>query len=78
MYEASYNNYRSLIEHSDKYKDLDEQHIDALHTRTWIAVTGLAVLSISGIMNPTEAQLISTIETVIDRVKANPDPIHVD
>jgi AcrR family transcriptional regulator len=78
MYDASFENYHNMVKGSEKYANVDEQHIDALHVRTWVVVTGLAVLTTSGIIHPTQEQLITTIEDTIDMVLKNPNPIHIE
>jgi len=78
IYDRSFQEFYQMVKNSEKYKDTDEVHIDALHIRTWITATGLSVLTSSGIFKPTQEQLIGMIEDVISAILANPNPIHIE
>jgi len=78
IYDKSFKEFYTLVKGTPKYKNVDEVHIDALHIRSWITATGLAVLTTSGIFQPTEEQLIQMISDVIEAILANPNPIHVE
>lgn len=77
LHDFSYNYFRKLLKEDARYKDLSEAYIDALHTGTWVTITGIASLMSSSIMHPTEEQIISIIKTTVDSVLAieNPEKI---
>ena len=56
MHDFSYNYFREIVKEDKRYNQLSDEYIDALHTGTWIAVTGIASLMSSNIMHPTEEQ----------------------
>ena len=78
IYDKSFTSFSKLLRSTDKYKDIDELHLDALHIRSWITATGLAILTTSGIFKPTDEQLIKLLEDVVAAILANPNPIHVE
>ncbi|EPI00677.1 MULTISPECIES: TetR/AcrR family transcriptional regulator [unclassified Enterococcus] len=68
MHDFSYNYFKEIVKEDEHYSHLSEQYIDALHTGTWIVVTGLASLMSSNIMHPTEEQIINLIRQSIDMI----------
>ncbi|SJZ64042.1 transcriptional regulator, TetR family [Pilibacter termitis] len=75
LFEKSFYHYRTYIKNHPRGKGIDEQHIDALHIRTWIIVVGLATLTTSGIYKPTKGELIDMMNDVIKIILANPNPV---
>lgn len=69
MHNFSFTRYAKRMSEDEKYADLTEKQVAALHTGTWIIVTGLASLMSSGIISPSEEQLISLIENSITSLK---------
>ena len=77
IHDFSYNYFREIVKEDERYNQLSDDYIDALHTGTWVAVTGLASLMSSNIMHPTEEQIIALIKRTIDSILAldNPETI---
>ncbi|GCF95750.1 TetR family transcriptional regulator [Enterococcus florum] len=73
MHDFSYSYFRELIREHDKYKNLDENRINALHVGTWITVTGIATLMSSGIIEPTEEDIVHLINRAIDAILDSDD-----
>ena len=71
MQEFSYAFYKNLVRSDPDFKDLTEDEIESLHTGTWIIATGIAALMSSGIINPSEEQIIrlmqESIQGILDR-----------
>ena len=78
LYERSFEGFRELAKSVEKYKEIDEVHIDALHTRIWMTATGLAVLTSSDILSRNQEQIVQMVEDVIQMTLENPAPIHVE
>lgn len=70
----SYNYFREIVKEDERYNQLSDEYVDALHTGTWVAVTGLASLMSSNIMHPTEEQIIALIKRTIDSILALDNP----
>lgn len=74
MHDFSYNYFYEAAKKDEKYSHLSDEYLDALHTGTWVVVTGLASLMSSNIMQPTEEQVISLISRTIDSVLSLENP----
>lgn len=74
MHDFSYNYFREIVKEDERYNQLSDEYVDALHTGTWVAVTGLASLMSSNIMHPTEEQIIALIKRTIDSILALDNP----
>ena len=74
MHDFSYNYFREIVKEDERYNQLSDEYVDALHTGTWVAVTGLASLMSSNIMQPTEEQIIALIKRTIDSILALDNP----
>ncbi|WP_313264250.1 TetR/AcrR family transcriptional regulator [Enterococcus sp.] len=68
MHDFSSTYFKSLIKSEEKYADLSEDAINALHNGAWIVVTGLASLMSAGIITPTDDQIIKIINETIEGV----------
>lgn len=68
MHDFSSIYFKSLIKSEEKYADLSEDAINALHNGAWIVVTGLASLMSAGIITPTDDQIIKIINETIEGV----------
>lgn len=77
MQEFSYNYYKQLVKEDPKYKDLDEETIDSLHMGNWIIATGIAALMSSGIINPSQEQIIRLLQESIDSILSRDTPIDI-
>lgn len=62
MHNFSYRMYAKRVSEDKKYAALNKTQVEALHTGTWIIVTGLASLMSSKIIHPTEEQLTQIIQ----------------
>jgi AcrR family transcriptional regulator len=78
IYDRSFTEFRELVKRSPKYQEVDEVHIEALHIRTWIVATGLAVLTSSGIFKPTQEQMSQMLSDLIKAILANPNPVYIE
>ncbi|KAF1297456.1 TetR family transcriptional regulator [Enterococcus sp. JM4C] len=68
MHDFSFNYFSSLIENDPQYANLTQEQIEMLHTGTWVVVTGLASLSSSGSINPTQEQIVSLIKRTVNNI----------
>lgn len=75
MQEFSYHYFKDLVRSEEQFQDLSEAQIDSLHTGTWIVATGIAALMSSGIINPSDDQIIRLIKETIDGILAREEPI---
>ncbi len=41
MHDFSYNYFREIVKEDERYNQLSDEYVDALHTGTWVAVTGI-------------------------------------
>lgn len=78
MHDFSNKYFFELIKKHPKYKNLDDDHITALHVGTWIIVTGIATLMSSGIIEPTEEDIVHLINRAIDSILSNDDTAVLD
>ncbi|MFV0559482.1 MAG: TetR/AcrR family transcriptional regulator [Enterococcus sp.] len=62
MRDFSYDYFTNLIKTDEAYAELTSKQIEALFNGLWIVSTGLASLMTSGIMHPTEDQIIDLIK----------------
>lgn len=77
MFDYSFENYKKLAAKSDKYKDLTDDQIEALHIRTWIVVNGMAASSIAGIRTYTDEYLVSLFVEIITYILKNPNIVPI-
>ncbi|MGM0124632.1 hypothetical protein IGI37_002026 [Enterococcus sp. AZ194] len=68
MHDFSFSYFSSIIENDPQYANLTNEQIETLHTGTWVVVTGLASLTSSGSINPTQDQIISLIKRTISNI----------
>lgn len=66
MHQFSYDYFKDLVKRNAAYAHLTEEQIALLHESTWITVSGIASLMSSGIINPTEEEIIKLIGQAID------------
>ncbi|MDT2756453.1 TetR/AcrR family transcriptional regulator [Enterococcus asini] len=75
MQEFSYNYYKNLVKAEPRFKDLTDKQIDSLHMGTWIVATGIAALMSSGIIQPTEEEIIRLVEESMESILSMEEPI---
>lgn len=78
IHQVSSDYFCELVKSDERYKHLSQEQIDSLHNGTWIIVTGLASLMSSGIIHPTEAQIIELIQRSIESITTDDKPIAID
>ena len=78
MHDFSYDYFHQLIVEHPKYGQLSENHINALHVGTWICVTGIATLMSSGIIEPTQDEIVHLINRTIDNILEEEDTSVLD
>lgn len=66
-----FDTFQKSIFDDKKYATASIEHLKKLHMNLWIVATGIASLSISGILNQTEDQLIALFETVEKKSRIN-------
>ncbi|MFX3903965.1 TetR/AcrR family transcriptional regulator, partial [Streptococcus suis] len=52
--------------------------IDSLHMGTWVVATGVAALMTSGIIHPSEEQIIHLMKDSIEAILERDEPIDID
>ena len=77
MQEFSSNYYKSLIKAEPRFQALSEEQIDSLHMGTWIVATGVAALMSSGIIQPSDEQIIRLVEETMDSILERKLPIEL-
>ncbi|WP_159722480.1 TetR/AcrR family transcriptional regulator [Enterococcus sp. CSURQ0835] len=78
MHDFSYNYFRDLTKKHPKYSNLSEKQVNALHVGTWISVTGIATLMSSGIISPSEEDIVQIINRTIDGILEQEDTSVLD
>lgn len=78
MHDFSSNYFEQLIKNHPKYQHLSSEYIEALHTNLWITVTGMSTLMSSGIISPTDEQIVDMMQEVIDRILESKRIIHIN
>ncbi|MBV7392452.1 MULTISPECIES: TetR/AcrR family transcriptional regulator [Enterococcus] len=78
MHDFSYKYFRQLVSEHPKYSKLDENHINALHVGSWITVTGIATLMSSGIISPTQDEIVHLLNRAIENVLEKEDTSVLD
>lgn len=78
MHDFSYNYFHQLIVEHPKYKNLSEKRINALHVGTWICVTGIATLMSSGIIEPTQDEIVHLMNRTITNILEEEDTSVLD
>lgn len=62
--QLSFDSFKKKIQKESKYKTATEEQLETIHLNLWIVAIGMATLSISGIVDKNEAQLISAFKSV--------------
>ena len=60
------------------YSNLSEEKIDSLHIGSWITATGIASLMSSGIIHPTDEEIILLIQDGVKSIEALDHAIKID
>lgn len=74
MHQVSYDYFKEIVKNDPTYEDLSDEYIKALHDGTWITVTGIASLMSSGIIKPTENQIVDLIQQSINSILNSKEP----
>ncbi|MEI5992262.1 TetR/AcrR family transcriptional regulator [Enterococcus crotali] len=64
LQKLSFDSFRNVIQDDEMYAAVSKEQLEKLHMRLWILATGMASLSISGIINLSQEQLISAFEAI--------------
>ncbi|ALS00587.1 hypothetical protein ATZ33_04120 [Enterococcus silesiacus] len=64
LQKLSFDSFQRLIQADEKYAATSKELLEKLHMKLWIVATGMASLSISGILTLSKEQLISAFEAV--------------
>ena len=78
MHDFSYNYFHQLILEHPKYSQLSEKRINALHVGIWICVTGIATLMSSGIISPTQDEIVHLINRTLNNILEDEDTSVLD
>jgi AcrR family transcriptional regulator len=78
IHNFSWNYFKNIVSKHEKYKDLDNDTLESLLNGTWIIATGIANLSLSGTISPSEAQKILLIQDAITGVLGAEHKIEID
>ena len=62
--QLSFDFFQKSIQADGMYLDASKEQLENLHMKAWIVATGMASLSISGMVNQTEEQLIKVFTTI--------------
>ena len=65
MQEFSYHYFTEAVKADPEYANLNDVQIDSLHMGTWVVATGVAALMTSGIIHPSEEQIIHLMKIVL-------------
>ncbi|KAF1303323.1 TetR/AcrR family transcriptional regulator [Candidatus Enterococcus willemsii] len=68
MYEFCFNYFRETIQQYPEYANFSDDYLKALHKGVWIAITGVAALMSSGIVEPTRQQIVGVINQTIESI----------
>ena len=77
MQEFSYH-YFTEVKADPEYANLNDVQIDSLHMGTWVVATGVAALMTSGIIHPSEEQIIHLMKDSIEAILERDEPIDID
>ena len=66
IYDYSFNHFKKIIADLPEYANFSEANAKVLHQSIWVSITGVAALMTSGIITPTEEQLMVFIKKTID------------
>lgn len=68
VHDFSYDYFKENVSKDPKYADLSEDYIKPLHDGIWITVTGIASLMSSGIIQPSQEEIIELIQRAIEMI----------
>lgn len=75
MNRFSHDYFLKMIKQSPEYENYSPEKIESLHTGSLIVATGIAALMSSGIINPTDEEIISLIKEGIKFISSLEKPI---
>lgn len=75
MLKFSWRYFVKFAMHDEKYASLPKEELSRLHIGTWTVATGIASLMSSGIISPTDDEIIKMIEAGISSIEAIKTPI---
>ena len=78
MQEFSFQYFSNAVKADLAFKDLADSEIESLHTGCWIVATGIAALKSSGIINPTEEQIIALMRDTIKQIVERKEPLEIN
>ncbi|ALS37994.1 AcrR family transcriptional regulator [Enterococcus rotai] len=64
LHQLSFNSFKKTIQSEVKYTNVSQEQLENIHLKLWIVASGMATLSISGILNKTEEQLIDVFTSI--------------
>lgn len=74
----AYNYFYTEMRNEPQFVDVSDEVFHSLHTSIWIEATGIASLMSSGIINPSEEQIIQLINISIETVLKRENPVVID
>lgn len=77
MQKFSFDYFLKAVAKDELYKDIDKTELRSLHAGSWIVATGIASLMSSGIIQPTEDQIIKLMEETIESIHQRKAPIDI-
>ncbi|MGV3083131.1 TetR/AcrR family transcriptional regulator [Enterococcus dispar] len=78
MQEFSFQYFSNAVKSDSAFKNLSDSEIESLHTGCWIVATGIAALKSSGIINPTEEQVIALMRDTIKQIIERNEPLAIN
>ena len=78
MQEFSYHYFTEAVKADPEYANLNDVQIDSLHMGTWVVATDVAALMTSGIIHPSEEQIIHLMKDSIEAILERDEPIDID
>lgn len=64
LHQLSFNSFKKTIQSEVEYTNVSQEQLENVHLNLWIIAIGMATLSISGILNKTEEQLIAEFTSI--------------
>lgn len=77
MEKFSHDFFLEMVRKDPNYADLPEEKVESLQVGSFIATTGLASLASSGIIHPTDEEIVALIKDGINMIVNLDHPIHI-
>ncbi|EOI00520.1 hypothetical protein UAY_01623 [Enterococcus moraviensis ATCC BAA-383] len=64
LQQLSFESFQKTAQENDVYAEVSKEELEKLHMNVWVIATGMASLSLSGILNLSKEQIISAFKTI--------------